>query len=54
MGFKESRNLKEHNLIIHEGIKFSCDSCGKEFNQKRCLDRHEKNVHKNVKEEITE
>ena len=54
MVFKESRNLKEHNLIIHEGIKFSCDSCGKEFNQKRCLDRHEKKVHKHAKEKIIE
>ena len=54
MGFKESRNLKEHNLIIHEGIKFSCDSCGKEFKQKRHLDRHKKNVHKNVKVKVTE
>ena len=58
MGFKESPRLKTHILTAHQGIKFSCDICGKEYLDRRGLNRHKQNVHGNVnvivKEDITE
>ena len=58
MGFKESPRLKTHILTAHQGIKFSCDTCGKEYLDRRGLNRHKQNVHGNVnvivKEDITE
>ena len=54
MGFKESPRLKTHILTVHQGIKFTCDICGKEYLDRKGLNRHKQNVHGNVKKEITE
>jgi len=41
-GFYSSSVLSRHISSIHEGEKFFCKNCGKKFNRKDALHRHEK------------
>ena len=48
MGFKEICRLKIHIQGVHQGVKFSCDICGKDFLDPKNHKRHMRKVHKNV------
>ena len=44
---KES--LAEHQRGIHEGVKYPCRQCGKQFSQKGALARHQRAAHEGIK-----
>ena len=54
MAFKWAADLRIHIQRVHEGIKFSCDICAKEFMDPKSKKRHMVNVHGNSKVNKTE
>ena len=38
-------SLAEHQRGIHEGVKYPCGQCGKQFSQKGALARHQRTPH---------
>ena len=39
----------EQRIAVHEGVKYSCGQCGKEFTTQGALKRHRRATHKGVK-----
>ena len=37
--------LKQHVQAIHEGVKYTCDQCGKQVTQKQSLKLHVQTLH---------
>ena len=54
MAFKWGSDLRIHVQKVHEGIKFSCDICGKEFMDPKGQKRHMINIHGSEKVKKTE
>ena len=42
-------NMKRHMASVHQGVRHKCDTCDKEFTQKKTLEYHVENVHQGVK-----
>ena len=42
-------SLKNHNMSVHESIKYPCNQCESKFTQKGDLKKHIMSVHENVK-----
>ena len=45
MAFKWNTDLRTHFLKVHQGVKFTCLICGKEFMNQKCQKRHMITVH---------
>ena len=44
-GTRVPNTIQEHIKAVHEGVKFKCESCNKEFNKKQIMRRHMKYIH---------
>ena len=42
-------SLAEHLMGIHEGVKYPCGQCGKQFSQKGARARHQRAAHEGIK-----
>ena len=42
-------NLGEYKRAVHEGIKFPCGQCGKQFSHKGDVAKHQRAVHAGIK-----
>ena len=54
LAFKWNTDLRTHFLKVHQGVKFCCDICGKEFMNSKCQKRHMLTVHGTGKVNKTE
>ena len=43
--FKNYEHLRIHVLKVHKGIRFICDTCGKEFTTPGVLNKHVRKIH---------
>ena len=41
--------MKNHIKSVHEGVKYDCDQCEKQYTEKGNLTRHVKSTHNSVK-----
>ena len=49
LGSDVSNRLDEHKRAVHEGVKYPCLQCGKQFSQRGNLAKHKRAVHEGVK-----
>ena len=47
--FQNSRQLKDHIQVVHEGIKYGCERCDKSFNSLNRMRDHIKFTHEGIK-----
>ena len=46
---RSSPSLAEHKRGVHEGFKYPCGQCGKQFSSKEFVTEHQRSVHEGVK-----
>lgn len=47
--YSKQSSVKTHYDVEHAGLRFTCDTCGDVFKDKRCLDGHNKSNHLGMK-----